>query len=89
MKPSSLSRALVGDARSDGMSTATTASRTTTFFRLHKNDRERVALRWKEAGMLEAKRGSLRIKTYRQLPPLKDALTAHRGSGTDRYAQVA
>ncbi len=40
-----------------------------------------MALRWTAAGMLEAKKGFRRIKAYKQLPILKQALTEHRPKG--------
>ncbi len=37
-----------------------------------------MALRWTAAGMMEAEKGFRRIKAYRQLPVLKQALIEHR-----------
>jgi hypothetical protein len=36
-----------------------------------------MALRWAAAGMLEAKAGFRRLKAYRQLPALRQALAEH------------
>ena len=41
----------------------------------------KMALRWTAAGMFEAKKGFRRIKAYKQLPILKQALTDHRQKG--------
>lgn len=38
----------------------------------------KMALRWTAAGMFEAKKGFRRIKAYKQLPTLKQALIDHR-----------
>lgn len=38
----------------------------------------KMALRWTAAGMSEAKKGFRRLKTYKQLPILKQALLDHR-----------
>ncbi len=38
----------------------------------------KMALRWTAAGMLEAKKGFRRLKAYKKLPILKQALIAHR-----------
>ncbi len=38
----------------------------------------KMALRWTAAGMFEAKKGFRRIKAYKQLPILKQALINHR-----------
>ena len=38
----------------------------------------KMALRWTAAGMFEAKKGFRRIKAYKQLPLLKQALIDHR-----------
>ena len=38
----------------------------------------KMALRWTAAGMFEAKKGFRRIKAYKQLPILKQALIEHR-----------
>ena len=35
-----------------------------------------MALRWTAAGMMEAKKGFRRLKAYKQLPKLRDALLA-------------
>ena len=37
-----------------------------------------MALRWAAAGMMEAKKGFRRLKAYKQLPALKQALVEHR-----------
>ncbi len=37
-----------------------------------------MALRWTAAGMFEAKKGCRRLKAYKQLPILKQALIDHR-----------
>ena len=37
-----------------------------------------LPLRWTAAAMLEAKNGFRRLKAYRQLPMLRDALIAHQ-----------
>ena len=37
-----------------------------------------MALRWTSAGMFEAQKGLRRIKAYKQLPILKQALIDHR-----------
>jgi hypothetical protein len=37
-----------------------------------------MALRWAAAGMLEAKAGIRRLKAYRQLPALRQALAEHQ-----------
>ena len=37
-----------------------------------------MALRWTAAGMFEAKKGFRRLKAYKQLPVLKQALIEHR-----------
>jgi len=37
-----------------------------------------MALRWTAAGMFEARKGFRRIKAYKQLPILKQALIDHR-----------
>ncbi len=37
-----------------------------------------MALRWTAAGMFEAKKGFRRLKAYKQLPILKQALIDHR-----------
>ena len=36
-----------------------------------------MALRWTAAAMLEAKKGFRRLKAYKQLPKLRDALDAY------------
>ena len=41
----------------------------------------KMALRWTAAGMFEAKKGFRRIKAYKQLPILKQALIDHRQKG--------
>jgi transposase-like protein len=41
----------------------------------------RMALRWTAAGMFEAKRGFRRVKAYKHLPILKQALIDHRQKG--------
>lgn len=38
----------------------------------------KMALRWTAAGMFEAKKGFRRLKAYKQLPILKQALLDHR-----------
>lgn len=40
----------------------------------------KMALRWTAAGMFEAKKGFRRLKAYKKLPILKQALIAHRQS---------
>jgi hypothetical protein len=40
-----------------------------------------MALRWTAAGMFEAKKGFRRLKAYKQLPILKQALLDHRQKG--------
>jgi putative transposase len=37
-----------------------------------------MALRWTAAGMMEARKGFRRLKAYKQLPQLRDALLALR-----------
>ncbi len=39
-----------------------------------------MALRWTAAGMMEAKKGFLRLKAYKQLPMLKAALLARQAA---------
>lgn len=41
----------------------------------------KMALRWTAAGMFEAKKGFRRLKAYKQLPILKQALLDHRQKG--------
>jgi transposase-like protein len=41
----------------------------------------RMALRWTAAGMFKAKKGFRRIKAYKHLPILKQALIDHRQKG--------
>jgi hypothetical protein len=40
-----------------------------------------MALRWTAAGMFEAKKSFRRLKAYKQLPILKQALLDHRQKG--------
>ena len=49
----------------------------------------KMALRWTAAGMQEAKKGFRRIKAYKQLPILKQALINHRQKGQIDEAKVA
>ena len=39
----------------------------------------RMALRWTDAGMMEAAKGFRRLKAHKQLPILRAALLAHQG----------
>jgi putative transposase len=39
-----------------------------------------MALRWTAAGMMEARKGFRRLKAYKQLPKLRDALLALRAA---------
>jgi transposase-like protein len=50
----------------------------------------KMALRWTGAGMLEAAKGFRRLKAYKQLPILKQALLDHRNTVTlDQIKDVA
>jgi putative transposase len=39
-----------------------------------------MALRWTAAGMMEAKKGFRRLKAYKQLPKLRDAVLARQAA---------
>ena len=43
-----------------------------------------MALRWTAAGMMEARKGFRRLKAYKQLPKLKNALLALRAARADQ-----
>jgi putative transposase len=43
-----------------------------------------MALRWTAAGMMEARKGFRRLKAYKQLPKLRDALLALRAARADQ-----
>ena len=50
----------------------------------------KMALRWTAAGMFEAKKGFRRLKAYKQLPILKQALIEHRQKDQiDRVKEAA
>ena len=50
----------------------------------------KMALRWTVAGMFEAKKGFRRLKAYKQLPILKQALIEHRQKDQiDRVKEAA